>query len=85
MKRPFAGIDISDFLNDWREWHAMVEGFADGFCFGKHLPYEPDDDGLKDIQHEHHYYNSGRALGLASFIVLITGMIVWFIGAINGI
>ena len=76
----FKGIDFKDFLNDWREWHAMIEGFADGFCFFRTISYWPDDEGLKDIQHEHHYYNGGRALGLASFIVLITSMIVWIIG-----
>ena len=76
----FKGIDFKDFLNDWREWHALVEGFADGFCFNKTVPYWPNSELLKDLQGEHHYYNAGRALGLASLIVLMSGMTVWVIG-----
>lgn len=60
----------------------MVEGFAEEFCrrparhpFSKCL--------LRELKTEHHYYGAGRVLGLASFIILVSGMIVWIIGAVR--
>ena len=82
------GIDPSDFLNTYGEWHAFVEGVADGFCC-REVKYKPWDKGtedenlLKNIRKEHHYYNFGRALGFAGFIILVTGMIIWVIGALR--
>ena len=68
-------------MNTYQEVHAFVEGFCDSFCFSR-CKYEPDEQGLKDIQKEHHYYNAGRPLGRACFIVLIAGIVVWIIGAV---
>jgi len=81
------GIKPSTFLDTHQEWHALIEGFSDGFCIRK-ARYEPWDGGnddenlLKSLRKEHHYYNIGRVPGFASFIILVTGMIAWIIGAV---
>lgn len=60
-----------------------MEGFSEAFCFWRqHI--EPSQELLKDIESEHHYYAASRALGFAVLAVLITGMVVWIIGAIHG-
>ena len=74
MWKWFNPLNLMDTV---QEWHAFVEGFADGFIFFRNIPYWPSDTLLKDLQSEHHYYNAGRALGFASFIMLIAGMVVW--------
>ena len=86
---PFKGIDFKDFLNHWKEWHAITEGFADEFCI-RACRYEPaedpehDDKNLKaHIREEHHYYNAGRVFGFAALITLLTGMGVWVITSIS--
>jgi len=83
-----GGINFKEFLSDYKEWHAFVEGFSEGFCPRK-AKYEPWDEGnededlLKSLRKEHHYYNAGRVLGVMAFIVLITGMIVWILSLIS--
>ena len=62
-----GGIKFKQFLSEHQEWHALVEGFGDGFCLRKGN-YEPDAERLLDIQKEHHYYNAGRVIG---FIALV--------------
>jgi len=74
LRKFFEWFDPREFLNSHREWHAMVEGFCDGFCPWRIL-YEPGEECLKDIRNEHHYYNSGRAIGFAFLIAYITGMV----------
>ncbi|HEU65177.1 MAG TPA: hypothetical protein ENN57_00745 [Chloroflexi bacterium] len=82
-KRGFMrGIwtSIPYFLNWYGEWHALIEGFCDGFCWFVKRKYKPDDDLKEDIQSEHHYYNIGLVLGLASFVALIGAIVVWIRG-----
>jgi hypothetical protein len=83
----FSWFHFSNFIDTYQEWHALVEGFSEGFCIVRKSRYEPYDQEeenlLKDLRTEHHYYAAGRVLGLATFIVLATGMIVWIIGAIR--
>ena len=53
----FKGLKISQFLNDYKEWHALVEGFCDGFW-----PFSKGSMSKKlkeDIEGEHHYYRAG--------------------------
>lgn len=71
-------FDPRNFCDTYQEWHALVEGFASGFCINKG-DYWPNDELLNDLMSEHHYYDAGRALGRASLIVLIAGMIVWIV------
>lgn len=78
-----AGIHIATFLSTHQEWHAMIEGFSDGFCL-RDSDYALADNLLEGLRKDHHYYNAGRALGFAGFIVLVTGMAVWFVRAVLG-
>ena len=71
------------FLDTYQEWHAFLQGLADGFCLSK-PHYDLVDALLMELLEEHHYYNVGRGLGFASFIVLVTGMIVWVASSIIG-
>ena len=69
-----GGIKLRQFLSEYQEIHALMEGFADGFLHwrGKH---EPDAERKKDIQAEHHYYNIGRVSGFACLILFLVAMI----------
>lgn len=62
-----GGIKLKQFLSDYKEWHALVEGLCDGF-----LPfnnrYEPSKTLKEDIQNEHHYYRTGVVLGFIAFV-----------------
>lgn len=69
VDKMFKGIDFKDFLNDWREWHALVEGFCETFCFWR-ANYEPSKELLEDLKSEHHYYVFGRVLGFISLVGL---------------
>ncbi len=83
MRGFFKWFDINNFMDTHQEWHAWVEGFAEGFC-GSSARYDPAEELLKELMADHHYYNAGRGFGFASFIVLVTGMIVWVARSIIG-
>ena len=83
LKGFFDWFDPSNIMDVYQEWHAFVEGLAEGFCIWA-CEHEPSEDCLEDIQEEHHYYTAGRAIGFAGFLVLVTGLLVWIIGAIHG-
>lgn len=80
--RFLGGIDFHNFLSNHEEWHAMVEGFTEGFCW-RSSKHQFADQLLEELKGEHHYYSAGRTLGLASAILLATGMLVWIIGAVR--
>jgi len=63
MIPPFKWIHT--FIDTPAEWHALVEGFCETFCFWR-ANYEPSKELLKDLQSEHHYYAVGRVLGFIS-------------------
>ena len=81
MRGFFNWFQWSNFFDTHQEWHAFLEGFSDGFCVGL-SHYEPSPTLLNELQEDHHYYNAGRAFGFASFIVLVTGMVVWAVCSI---
>jgi len=66
------------FLNWFGEWHAVVQGFADGFCPwpARHKMHETL---FKEVSTEHHYYNGGRAVGFAALLVLVAALIRWIL------
>lgn len=69
----FKWFDWSNFLDTHQEWHAMVEGFSESFCFWR-AHHEPSPELLKELQAEHHYYAVGRVVG---FILLVVfGLLV---------
>ena len=76
-----GGIDFKDFLNTHQEWHALVEGFGDGFCPWDNR-YEPTDELKADIRKEHHYYTAGSAIGFVTLIFSIAGAVRVVLGAI---
>jgi len=87
-KRPFGWFDWGNLFDIPQEWHAFIEGLADGFCLSKsHYQLWDKSEGdinlLESLRKEHHYYNAGRALGFAAFILLITGMVILLIHSIN--
>ena len=62
----FNGINFKQFLSEYQEWHALVEGFCDGF-----FPFIKGaiSDGLKaDLAKEHHYYRPGVILGIIAAV-----------------
>lgn len=59
--------NLGEFLNDYREWHAFVEGFCETFCFWR-AKHKLSGELLKDLKGEHHYYVFGRVVG---FILLV--------------
>lgn len=82
LKRPFSWLSWGTLFDTPAEWHAFVEGLADGFCLTGPR-YKLWNEGainlLESLRKEHHYYNAGRAFGFAGFILLIAGMVVWMI------
>lgn len=68
----FKWFHFSNFLDTYQEWHALVEGFSESFCFWRaHI--EPSEELLNDIKGEHHYYVFGRVIG---FVVLIISLAI---------
>jgi hypothetical protein len=63
------GINPSAFLDDWREWHALVEGLCEVLCPWPPR-YKPADEAAQDIRNEHHYYMFGRALGILGWLTI---------------
>lgn len=53
--------NLSQFLSEYQEVHALVEGFCDGFFpFTKGIISK---ELQKDIEAEHHYYRGGVVVG----------------------
>lgn len=64
---PCRRLAWQTFLDTHQEWHAFVEGLADGFYPLLRSKYEGK---------ERHYYKAGRAIGFAGFIIFIAAAIV---------
>lgn len=63
----FKWLDIREFMNTSDEWHAFVEGVNETFCFWKErVPASPE--LFQAIQHEHHYYTTGRVVGFIGLV-----------------
>ena len=69
----FKGINFKEFLNDYKEWHALVDGFCEALCFWP-PHYGMSDTLLEDLEGEYHYYVTGRALGFLALIGIIIGI-----------
>jgi hypothetical protein len=65
--------NLKEFMNDYKEWHAFVEGFCETFVFWQ-ARHKLSGELLKDLKGEHHYYTFGRVVGFIALVVL--GMIV---------
>ena len=63
------GLNPSAFLDDWREWHALVEGVSEVLCPWP-ARHKPSLDLTTDIRNEHHYYMFGRALGISAWLTI---------------
>lgn len=53
---------LGNFMNDYKEFHAFVEGLCETFCFWR-ANYKPSRKLLKELRSEHHYYMFGRVIG----------------------
>lgn len=62
-KKFLGGLSLSNFMDKTEEWHALIEGFCDGFFPFGHR-YEPSKALKTDIEGEHHYYRPGVVLGV---------------------
>lgn len=65
------GLHISNFLDTPAEWHALCQGAAETLA-----PWPPRHPGMhpdlyQDIANEHHYYVTGRALGVLAWLLFI--------------
>ena len=65
--------NLKEFMNDYKEWHAFVEGFSETFCFWRPR-HKLSGELLKDLKGEHHYYVFGRVVGFIGLVGL--GLIV---------
>lgn len=86
LKDFLTWLDLSNCMNTPQERHAFIEGLADGFCLSKsyYMLWDQGKDDinlLESLRREHHYYNAGRSLGFAAFVVLVSGMIVWMVNS----
>lgn len=72
LKAVLKKINPAEFMNDYQEVHAFVEGIAEGFCPWISR-FEPSSELQKDIESEHHYYVFGMIIGFAGFIFAIAG------------
>lgn len=71
-----SGLNFKEFMNDYREWHAAIEGFCDGF-WPWPTKHKPTKQLCRDIANEHHYYNAGRVLGFVGFVVFVAAIHKW--------
>ena len=67
MNRWFP--NLSEFMNEYDEWHATVLGFADGWFFWRKTEYSRKHTRL--ITKEKWYYRIGMVIGFASFCLFI--------------
>jgi len=70
----FAGINFKEFLSEYQEWHALVEGICEGFTLGR-IKLRLTGDLLKALRKEHHYYVAGCVLGFIGLVVF--GVLVY--------
>ncbi len=74
IKGFFGWFNPANFMDTYQEWHAFVEGIADGFCPWQSR-YDPNEELKQDIESEHHYYSAGTVIGFAAFIFAIAGAV----------
>ena len=66
-------INLKEFMNDPKEWHAFVEGFSEVFCFWRER-HELEGELLEDPKSEHHYYVFGRTIGFVCLVLFGVGV-----------
>jgi len=69
----FKGIHFKEFLNDYKEFHALVIGLCEILCPWPPR-YEISDKLLTELDGEFHYFVFGRALGVLAWIGIIVGI-----------
>lgn len=62
--------NLKEFMNDYKEWHAFVEGFSETFCFWR-ARHKLSGKLLKDLKGEHHYYVFGRVVGFIALMISV--------------
>ena len=64
----FEWLNIKEFMNDYKEWHAFVEGFCEAF-YPEKAEHELTGALAEDLAGEHHYYVFGRVVGYIAHIL----------------
>lgn len=67
----FSWFHLSNLMDTYQEWHAFVEGFCEVLCPWP-ARHQLTGELLKDLDGEHHYYVSGRALGVIAWLIIAT-------------
>lgn len=70
------GINFSQFLSDYKEWHALVFGVCETMCLGEPRYPKMTKKLMKQIEAESHYYRFGRVVGYISRVVFIAGIVI---------
>ena len=63
------GIRPAALLDSYQEWHALVEGFCEVLCPWP-ARHQLTGQLLDDLTADHHYYMSGRALGILAWLTI---------------
>jgi len=58
------GVKLANFLDTTAEWHALVQGVTEVLCPWPPRHRLPAGKLMTEILDEHHYYKSGRVLGV---------------------
>ena len=76
-----AGINPRYFIDCYEEWHAVVQGWCEGFMpwpRPRHIDMSPILQA--EITKEHHYYMGGRIAGMIAAVVFWALIGRWIIG-----
>lgn len=68
-RRFLKGIRPSVFLDCYQEWHALVEGFCEVLCPWP-AKHQLTGQLLDDLKADHHYYMTGRGLGILGWLTI---------------
>lgn len=72
----FKGIIFKEFLNNFKEWHALTFGFCETMCPEEPRYPEMSDVLKKQIEWESHYYRFGRVIGYILRRVFLAGLVL---------
>ena len=70
------GINLKEFLSDFKEWHALVFGVCETVCPGEPRYPKMSDELKEQIETESHYYRFGRVIGYISRVLFIAGVVI---------
>lgn len=75
LKNAWEGLKLT-----WDEWHMIVCGWGDGIAFTRTSIEELIEAYGKDIVKEKHYYKFGLGLGLLTWALIISLVLIRLLG-----